>query len=147
MEEFGSANRIRTYELMVNSDCVNRKADEERNLQRICEVFPALARSCLTIGLAISSPEREEWWTMETKFLSLRHSVELGSQFDDWQVCWLGGWDRHRLFYFVMLVKVASRSFSRNQGTARTGTNRKRGRQNTGGATIAGSVKDQTSTE
>jgi len=58
---------------------------------------------------------------METKFLSLRHSVELGSRFDDWQVCWLGGWDRQRRFYFVMLVKVASRSFSRNQGTAKAG--------------------------
>ena len=44
---------------------------------------------------------------METKFLSLRHLVELGSRFDDWQVCWQGGWDRHRHFYLVMLVKVA----------------------------------------
>ena len=44
---------------------------------------------------------------METKFLSLRHPVELGSRFDDWQVCWLGGWDKHRLFYLVMLAKVA----------------------------------------
>ena len=40
---------------------------------------------------------------METKFLSLRHPVELGSRFDDWQVCWLGGWDKHRHFYLVML--------------------------------------------
>jgi hypothetical protein len=44
---------------------------------------------------------------MDTKFLSLRHAVELGSRFDDWQVCWLGGWDKHRLFYLVMLAKVA----------------------------------------
>ena len=43
---------------------------------------------------------------METKFLSLRHPVELGSRFDDWQVCWLGGWDKHRHFYLVMLAKV-----------------------------------------
>ena len=43
---------------------------------------------------------------METKFLSLRHPVELGSRFDDWRVCWLGGWDKHRHFYLVMLVKV-----------------------------------------
>jgi hypothetical protein len=28
---------------------------------------------------------------METKFLRLRTPVELGSRFDDWQVCWLGG--------------------------------------------------------
>ena len=43
---------------------------------------------------------------METKFLTLWHPVELGSRFDDWQVCWLGGWDKHRHFYSVMLVKV-----------------------------------------
>ena len=44
---------------------------------------------------------------MQTKFVILRHPVELGSRFDDWQVCWLGGWDKHRHFYMVMLMKVA----------------------------------------
>jgi hypothetical protein len=43
---------------------------------------------------------------LETKFLRLRAPVELGSRFDDWQVCWLGGWSRYRLFYLVMLVKI-----------------------------------------
>ena len=51
---------------------------------------------------------------METKFLSLRHPVELGSRFDDWEVCWLGGWDKHRHFYLVMLVKVAPQEKMRN---------------------------------
>jgi hypothetical protein len=27
---------------------------------------------------------------METKYFRLRTPVELGSRFDDWQVCWLG---------------------------------------------------------
>jgi len=31
---------------------------------------------------------------METKFLRLRTEVELSSLFDDWQVCWLGGWSK-----------------------------------------------------
>ena len=43
---------------------------------------------------------------METRFLRLRTPVELGSWFDDWQVCWLGGWAKHRLYFLVMLVKV-----------------------------------------
>src|ERR1700691_6075163 len=43
---------------------------------------------------------------METKFLRLRTPVEFGSRFGDWQVCWLGGWARFRLYYLVMLVKV-----------------------------------------
>jgi len=43
---------------------------------------------------------------VETKFLRLRTPVALGSRFDDWRVCWLGGWAKHRMFYLVMLVRV-----------------------------------------
>jgi hypothetical protein len=43
---------------------------------------------------------------METKYLRLRNEVALGCWFEDWQVCWLGGWSKHRLHYLVMLVKV-----------------------------------------
>jgi len=43
---------------------------------------------------------------LETKFLRLRAPVEFGSWFGDWQVCWLGGWARFRLYYLVMLVKA-----------------------------------------
>jgi hypothetical protein len=42
---------------------------------------------------------------METKFLRLRTPVEFGSWFGDWQVCWIGGWARFRLYFLVMLVK------------------------------------------
>jgi hypothetical protein len=31
--------------------------------------------------------------------------VSIGSRFGDWQVCWLGGWIRHRLRYLVMVVR------------------------------------------
>ena len=31
----------------------------------------------------------------------------LGSLFDDWQVCWLGGWSKHRMYYLVMLTRTA----------------------------------------
>jgi len=44
---------------------------------------------------------------METKFLRLRTPVELGSLFDAWTVCWLGGWSKHRMYYLVMLVRIA----------------------------------------
>ena len=46
---------------------------------------------------------------LETKYLKLRTPVSLGSRFDDWQVCWLGGWGRYRLFYLVMVVKLPPR--------------------------------------
>ena len=43
---------------------------------------------------------------METKYLRLPTPVTLGSRFDSWRVCWLGGWAKHRMFYLVMLVRV-----------------------------------------
>jgi hypothetical protein len=43
---------------------------------------------------------------METKYLRLRTSVTLGSRFGDWRVCWLGGWEKHRMYFLVMLVRV-----------------------------------------
>ena len=30
--------------------------------------------------------------------------VELGSLFDDWQVYWLGGWYKHRMYYLVVRI-------------------------------------------
>ena len=55
---------------------------------------------CVDKGVA------ENQMQMETKFLRLSVEVALGSRFDDWEVCWLGGWAKHRLYYLVMLVKV-----------------------------------------
>ncbi len=50
---------------------------------------------------------------METKYLHLRTPVEFGTRFGDWQVCWIGGWARFRLYYLVMLVKVPVSAFPR----------------------------------
>jgi hypothetical protein len=36
---------------------------------------------------------------VETKFVRLRRAVELGDDIDGWRVCWLGGWDKGRVFY------------------------------------------------
>jgi hypothetical protein len=46
---------------------------------------------------------------METKFLRLRTPVTLGARFGDWQVTWLGGWSRYRLYYLVMVVRLEPR--------------------------------------
>jgi hypothetical protein len=40
---------------------------------------------------------------VETKCLRLRQPVELGHRIDGWRVCWLGGWNRHRISYVVMV--------------------------------------------
>ena len=43
---------------------------------------------------------------VETKFLRLRKPVALGDYIGGWRVCWLGGWDKGRVFYIAMVVKV-----------------------------------------
>ena len=43
---------------------------------------------------------------VETKFLRLRRPVGLGEWIDGWCVCWLGGWDRGRVFFVVMVETV-----------------------------------------
>ncbi len=40
-----------------------------------------------------------------TKFLRLREPVPWGHEIDGWHVCWLGGWDKCRVFYIVMVLK------------------------------------------
>jgi hypothetical protein len=42
---------------------------------------------------------------IQTKFPRLRQPVSLGDRVDGWQVCWLGGWDKCRAFFIVMLLK------------------------------------------
>ncbi len=43
---------------------------------------------------------------IETKFLRLCQPVTLGVEIDGWRVCWLGGWGKHEMFYFVMVMRV-----------------------------------------
>jgi hypothetical protein len=42
---------------------------------------------------------------IQTKFIRLCESVSLGEYIDDWWVCWLGGWDKCRVFFVVMVAK------------------------------------------
>jgi hypothetical protein len=44
--------------------------------------------------------------SLETKYLHLRQPVPLGHHIGGWRVCWLGGWDKQRVFFVVMLVRV-----------------------------------------
>ena len=43
---------------------------------------------------------------IQTKYLRLRRPAEIGEHIGSWRVCWLGGWDRARVFYLVMVVRV-----------------------------------------
>ena len=41
---------------------------------------------------------------IDTKFLRLREAVRWGQEIDGWHVRWLGGWDKWRVFYIVMVA-------------------------------------------
>jgi len=62
---------------MVKTAAVLTQGGRESSCEKICAVFPAPPNSWLPIGLAISLPKREQWWTLETKYLLLRTPVEL----------------------------------------------------------------------
>jgi hypothetical protein len=42
---------------------------------------------------------------VQTKFLRLCKPMSLGDRIDDWRICWLGGWDKCRVFFIVMVEK------------------------------------------
>jgi len=46
---------------------------------------------------------------IQTKFLWLRRPASLDDRIDGWRVCWLGGWDRCRVFFVVMVVREYAR--------------------------------------
>jgi hypothetical protein len=50
---------------------------------------------------------------IRTKFLWLPRPVAVGDEIDDWRVCWIGGWDRCRVFFVVMVVKEYAAVHSR----------------------------------
>lgn len=44
--------------------------------------------------------------TLESKYIHLRQPVAVGGQIEGWRVSWVGGWDRCKVFFVVMLVRV-----------------------------------------
>jgi hypothetical protein len=55
---------------------------------------------------------------VETKFVRLRQAVELGDDIEGWRVCWLGGWDKGRVFYIAMVLRVYRKTSSRERRSA-----------------------------
>jgi len=52
---------------------------------------------------------------VETKFVRLGQAVELGDHIDGWRVCWLGGWDKGRVLYVAMVLRVFRKTSSRER--------------------------------
>jgi hypothetical protein len=43
---------------------------------------------------------------IETKYLRLSNAVSVGDYVEGWRVCWLGGWDKSRVLYVVMVERI-----------------------------------------
>ena len=56
---------------------------------------------------------------LKTKFIRLRKLAALGDHIDGQRVCWVGGWDKARVFYLVMVIvteaEVNHRAASHNR--------------------------------
>jgi hypothetical protein len=42
---------------------------------------------------------------IETKFLRLFKPAAIGDRIDGWRVCWVGGWDKCRVVFVVMVER------------------------------------------
>jgi hypothetical protein len=51
-----------------------------------------------------AGPDRQ--LRVETRYLRLGAPVALGDRIDGWRVCWLGGWDRSKVCFVVMVERV-----------------------------------------
>jgi len=77
----------------------------------------------ITCQASVLPPELEPASRLiETKFLRLRQPATLGDRIDGWRVCWLGGWDRGRLFYVVMVERAVPRPDQESRQDRESGT-------------------------
>ena len=44
-------------------------------------------------------------WNLRPNSFACPDLFEVGEQIDGWRVCWLGGWDKARIFFFVMVFR------------------------------------------
>ena len=66
----------------------------------------ACTASALPSQSEVLARRQPEELKVETRFLSLRKPAKLGDRIDGWRVCWLGGWDKSKVLYKVMVERV-----------------------------------------
>ena len=57
-------------------------------------------------------PDRVEQLPVQTRFLRLREPAVVGDRIDGWRVCWVGGWDKGKVLFVVMVERVVRASLS-----------------------------------
>jgi len=53
-----------------------------------------------------AKPNRLEKLQVQTRFLRLCRPAAVGDRIDGWRVCWVGGWDKNRVLFVVMVERV-----------------------------------------
>jgi len=53
-----------------------------------------------------ATPGRVEHLQVQTRFLRLYQPAVLGDRIDGWRVCWIGGWDKGKVQFVVMVERV-----------------------------------------
>jgi hypothetical protein len=53
-----------------------------------------------------AKPAGVEELQVQTRFLRLYEPAVLGDHIDGWQVCWVGGWDKGKVVFVVMVERV-----------------------------------------
>ena len=43
---------------------------------------------------------------VETKFLVIVREAQIGDSIEGWRVCWVGGWDKRRVVFYVMVERI-----------------------------------------
>jgi hypothetical protein len=56
-----------------------------------------------------ATPGRLEELQVQTRFLRLGKPAVLGDRLDGWRVCWLGGWDKGKVCFVVMVERLVRR--------------------------------------
>jgi hypothetical protein len=62
------------------------------------------------------SKGRIEELEVRTRVLRLREPAALGDRIDGWRVCWVGGWDRNKLLFLVMVESVTRKTANADSG-------------------------------
>jgi hypothetical protein len=53
-----------------------------------------------------ATPGRVEQLQVQTRFLRLYQPAVVGDRIDGWRVCWVGGWDKGKVLFVVMVERV-----------------------------------------
>ena len=68
-----------------------------------------------------AKPGRVEELQVQTRFLRLYEPAVLGDRIDGWRVCWVGGWDKGKILFVVMVERVVRGGVSAALGHRRAG--------------------------